>query len=105
MSPGGIPYAHVSNELLLKHLTDGYRMQRPEVCSEQLYKLMRQCWSESPLDRPYFSEIVQRLETTQKDEHIYVNFDEIAPNYVFPPTATVEQPANVGTKEIATTIV
>lgn len=61
-------------------------MQRPEISSEQLYKLMVQCWSECPLDRPFFSEIVLKLESTQKDEHIYVNFDEIAPNYVFPPT-------------------
>lgn len=75
----------------MKYLADGNRMQRPEICSEQLYKLMVQCWSECPLDRPFFSDIVQKLETTQKDEHIYVNFDEIAPNYVFPPTA-IEEP-------------
>lgn len=65
-------------------------MQRPEICSEQLYKLMRQCWSECPHDRPFFTEIVQKLETTEQDEHIYVNFDDIAPNYVFPPTAVTE---------------
>lgn len=66
-------------------------MQRPEICSEQLYKLMRQCWSECPHDRPFFSEIVQKLESTERDEHIYVNFDDIAPNYVFPPTAITEK--------------
>ncbi|XP_031623796.1 mast/stem cell growth factor receptor kita-like [Contarinia nasturtii] len=87
---GGIPYANLSNELLLKYLVDGYRMPRPEICSEQLYKLMQQCWSESPFNRPSFSEIVQRLENTERDEHIYVNFDEIAPNYVFPPTRVTE---------------
>lgn len=65
-------------------------MQRPEICSEQLYKLMRQCWSECPHDRPFFTEIVQKLECTEQDEHIYVNFDDIAPNYVFPPTAVTE---------------
>lgn len=70
-------------------------MQRPEVCSEQLYKLMRQCWSECPHDRPFFTEIVQRLESTERDEHIYVNFDDIAPNYVFPPTAVTEAEKNV----------
>lgn len=87
---GGIPYPHVCNELLLKHLIDGHRLQRPEICSEQLYKLMRQCWSECPLDRPFFSDIVNKLEFTEREAHIYVNFDDIAPNYVFPPTATLD---------------
>lgn len=85
---GGIPYPHVCNELLLRHLIDGHRLQRPEICSEQLYKLMRLCWSECPMDRPSFVEIVQKLEFSESNAHIYVNFDDIAPNYVFPPTAT-----------------
>lgn len=50
---------------------------------------MGECWSECPLDRPFFTDILQRLEVTERDEHIYVNFDDITPNYVFPPTATV----------------
>lgn len=50
---------------------------------------MGQCWSECPLDRPFFYEMLQRLEVTERDEHIYVNFDDIAPNYVFPPTAAI----------------
>lgn len=48
---------------------------------------MRQCWLECPRDRPFFSEIVQKLESTDNDEQIYVSFDDIASNYVFPPTA------------------
>lgn len=87
---GGIPYAHVSNELLLKYLIDGNRLQWPEICSEELYKLMRRCWSESPDDRPFFAEIVQMLEQKESNAHVYVNFDSIASNYVFPPTMPVE---------------
>lgn len=40
------------------------------------------------MDRPSFTEIVQKLEFSENNAHIYVNFDDIAPNYVFPPTAT-----------------
>lgn len=87
---GGIPYAHVSNELLLKYLIDGNRLQWPEICSEELYKLMRRCWSESPDDRPFFAEIVQLLEQKENNAHVYVNFDQIASNYVFPPTMPVD---------------
>lgn len=78
------------NELLLRHLADGHRLQRPEVCTEQLYKLMWQCWSENAHDRPFFAEIVRKLENNDIDAHLYVNFDEIAPNYVFPPTIPIE---------------
>lgn len=87
---GGIPYAHVSNELLLKYLMDGNRLQWPEICSEELYKLMRRCWSESSDDRPFFAEIVQLLEQKENNAHVYVNFDSIASNYVLPPTMPVE---------------
>lgn len=83
---GGLPYANVPNELLLKYLADGHRMTRPEVCTPELYQLMQHCWSESPHNRPDFSEIVRILEDKGRDNHIYVNFDDIAPNYVLPPT-------------------
>lgn len=83
---GGMPYPNVSNAALLSHLLSGNRMQRPEICSEQLYQLMRQCWLENPDSRPFFSEIVDKLESNSNDEPIYVNFDELAPNYAFPPT-------------------
>lgn len=90
LNAGGIPYAHVSNELLLKYLVDGNRLQWPEICSEELYKLMRRCWLECPNDRPFFAEIVQLLEEKENNSHLYVNFDNIASNYVFPPTMPVE---------------
>lgn len=75
----------------MRHLIDGHRLQRPEICTEQLYELMRQCWSENANDRPFFAEIVQKLEHDNDDSaHLYVNFDDIAPNYVFPPTIPIE---------------
>lgn len=80
----------MSNELLLKYLIDGNRLQWPEICSEELYKLMRRCWSENPDFRPFFAEIVQLLEQKENNAHVYVNFDSIASNYVFPPTMPME---------------
>lgn len=82
-----MPYPNVSNHEILPYVQSGQRMQRPENCSELLYDLMTQCWSESPEDRPFFSEVVSLLETAGgENEQIYVDFNDLAPNYVFPPT-------------------
>lgn len=91
-----MPYPNICNSQILDHLECGYRMQRPEICSEDLYKLMRQCWSENPDDRPSFSQIVDKYEASdqisasQNNDPIYVNFDQLAPNYIFPPTNLYE---------------
>lgn len=80
---GGFPYPTVSNEHLKDYLASGQRLERPENCSEQLYELMLHCWAENPKNRPRFSEIVTKLEPTH--QRIYVDFNELRPNYVFPP--------------------
>lgn len=81
---GGFPYPTVGNHELLAYLSSGQRLQRPENCSEQLYELMKHCWTENPEDRPYFSDIVAKLEPAH--QRIYVDFNDLGPNYVFPPT-------------------
>lgn len=92
---GGFPYPTVGNHELLTYLSSGQRLQRPENCSEQLYELMLHCWAENSQDRPYFSEIVTKLEPTH--QRIYVDFNELKPNYVFPPT-TEDLKANKNTE-------
>lgn len=82
---GGFPYPTVGNHELLAYLSSGQRLQRPENCSEHLYDLMKQCWAESSEDRPHFHDIVAKLEPA--NQRIYVDFNELGPNYVFPPTA------------------
>lgn len=91
-----MPYPNICNSQILYHLESGYRMQRPEICSEDLYTLMRQCWSANPDDRPFFREIVDKFEAPEDSrpdeaDPIYVNFDQLALNYTFPPTDVYEQ--------------
>lgn len=88
--PGGFPYPTVSNHELLAYLASGQRLQRPENCSEHLYELMLQCWNENPDDRPEFANIVQTLEPAH--QKIYVDFNDLSSDYVFPPT--IEQLQN-----------
>ncbi len=81
---GGFPYPTVSNHELLAYLKSGQRLERPENCSETLYNLMLECWAERPEDRPSFKEILNKLDPTKAK--IYIDFDELSPTYVFPPT-------------------
>lgn len=87
---GGFPYPNVTNQELLSYLLSGQRLERPENCSEHLYDLMLTCWAEMDVNRPEFSEIVKKLEP---DTHkmIYVDFNELRHDYVFPPTLDLTQ--------------
>lgn len=81
---GGFPYPTVQNNELLNYLKEGNRLERPENCSDMLHELMIQCWASDPDDRPCFSDICKILEPNNKNP-IYIDFDELSPNYVFPP--------------------
>lgn len=90
---GGFPYPTVSNHELLAYLACGQRLQRPENCSEHLYELMLHCWADNPEDRPEFTDIVQKLEPSH--QKIYVDFNDLSSDYVFPPTIEQIQNNNI----------
>ncbi|XP_065651336.1 uncharacterized protein LOC136079519 isoform X2 [Hydra vulgaris] len=54
---GGTPYPTITNNELLTLLKSGYRMDRPENCSLEIYNIMLLCWNEDPLQRPTFTEL------------------------------------------------
>ncbi|XP_069007955.1 tyrosine-protein kinase Lck [Embiotoca jacksoni] len=51
---GRIPYPGMSNPEVIQNLELGYRMPKPENCSEGLYDIMCLCWRENSEDRPTF---------------------------------------------------
>lgn len=59
---GRIPYPGMSNPEVIQNLERGYRMPKPENCSEGLYNVMDLCWRESPEDRPTFEYLRSVLE-------------------------------------------
>lgn len=59
---GGNPYPSLSTSDLIMELKRGYRMEKPDSCSKELYELMLSCWSALPIDRPAFTTINKRLE-------------------------------------------
>lgn len=79
---GGFPYSETHNNLILYELKQGKRLERPKICTDELYKLMMDCWSEKPEDRPTFSEIIDQLDERKKK--IYVSFNKLCLTYDFP---------------------
>ncbi|NXO22999.1 LCK kinase, partial [Cisticola juncidis] len=59
---GRIPYPGMTNPEVIQNLERGYRMPQPDNCPAELYELMRQCWRESPEERPTFDFMKSVLE-------------------------------------------
>nr|XP_022909572.1 receptor-like tyrosine-protein kinase kin-15 [Onthophagus taurus] len=83
---GAFPYDTIPDRMLLYHLHVGKRLERPEICTDELYSLMLRCWSEDPKLRPTFEELVQQLDVNKS--RVYIDFAQLNPTYVFPPTSS-----------------
>lgn len=81
---GAHPYKELQNEAIYTSLKSGVRLNRPEICTDELYSLMQRCWCENPDERPTFSEICNILDVNKRK--MYVDFTKINSDYVFPPT-------------------
>ncbi|KAJ8297454.1 hypothetical protein KUTeg_023985 [Tegillarca granosa] len=57
-SLGGNPYPGIEiNEKFIHLLKNGYRMEKPEACSDEMYKVMLSTWKFNPDDRPSFNQL------------------------------------------------
>lgn len=62
ITDGEFPYIGMSNAQVVEALQTGYRMPCPVNCPKQLYKIMRDCWREIPINRPTFETLQWRME-------------------------------------------
>lgn len=61
-SLGASPYPGLQiDEEFCCRLKDGTRMRAPEYSSSEIYQTMLDCWQGEPLDRPTFTELVEKL--------------------------------------------
>ncbi|KAH7693683.1 Tyrosine-protein kinase F09A5.2 in chromosome X, partial [Aphelenchoides avenae] len=59
-SYGKVPYEKVDTEQLLEHLEGGNRLEKPQTCTDNIYRMMLECWSaepSKPSKRPSFDRI------------------------------------------------
>ncbi|XP_068694926.1 tyrosine-protein kinase ABL1-like [Montipora foliosa] len=77
---GMSPYPGIDLSQVYEMLESGYRMPCPDGCPQEVYDMMRKCWSWDPLDRPAFSEIHKWLNTvfstTSVDEEVEKALEE-----------------------------
>ncbi|ESO89642.1 hypothetical protein LOTGIDRAFT_51396, partial [Lottia gigantea] len=55
------PYQGLSNEEVLRYVSEGKFMEKPEGCPDRLYDLMLKCWQYKDKNRPTFKEIIEML--------------------------------------------
>ncbi|CAI2356519.1 unnamed protein product [Caenorhabditis sp. 36 PRJEB53466] len=62
MTLGGTPYPTIAMPELFSNLQQGYRMEPPHLCPQEVYDLMCICWREKLEERPSFKTIVDYLD-------------------------------------------
>ncbi|MEE6495094.1 hypothetical protein FKM82_001951 [Ascaphus truei] len=73
VSLGGTPYCGMTCAELYENLPQGYRMEKPRNCDDEVYELMRQCWRDRPYERPPFTQISLQLIRMLEARKAYVN--------------------------------
>lgn len=70
---GAIPYENIyTNREVIDFVVRGNRMEKVAICTDDLYKLMLDCWKENPAERPDFMQVLERLqEIAQEKKRVY----------------------------------
>ncbi|KAK0149934.1 Proto-oncogene tyrosine-protein kinase receptor Ret [Merluccius polli] len=76
---GGNPYPGIAPERLFNLLKTGYRMEKPENCSDEMYNLMLRCWKQESDKRPTFSDISKELEKMMVKSRDYLDLAASTP--------------------------
>ncbi|XP_065203489.1 vascular endothelial growth factor receptor kdr-like [Planococcus citri] len=53
---------------LYEKLVSGYRMGKPQFASDEIYGIMKECWNFSPMSRPTFTQLINRIEGMLKQD-------------------------------------
>ncbi|XP_038065545.1 fibroblast growth factor receptor 2-like [Patiria miniata] len=74
---GSHPYPGMSSKQVIDEIGAGYRLPKPESCSEEIYDMMKRCWNKNPADRPTFTEICKLLNNMLADASGYLVMSEL----------------------------
>ncbi|EDS28124.1 fibroblast growth factor receptor 3 [Culex quinquefasciatus] len=80
MTMGAHPFMAIDTwKQLLEDLQHGKRLERPGGCSDDVYRIMKDCWELQPELRPTFSDLVRQL-----DHLLYGGMNEIIEESLHP---------------------
>lgn len=74
---GKVPYPGFDFRQLIRELLVGYRMDKPQMATKEIGRLMTDCWKMEPNDRPTFhqlqDELGNHLESTIREHYVDMN--------------------------------
>ena len=79
---GSTPYIGFSAQEVIKFVREGGTMEQPKHCSDQLYAIMKSCWSLDPMERLSFTELRQKLTKMIEFQCGYIDLDHF-PNNIY----------------------
>ncbi|XP_078362117.1 uncharacterized protein LOC144646410 isoform X2 [Oculina patagonica] len=86
---GGFPYPGIKNSEIMTLLRRGYRMEKPDTCSEEFYQLMTRCWEDDPDGRPTFTELCHDLEDWMQRDVPYLDLNQLDEDQPYYDASTV----------------
>ncbi|XP_078656667.1 uncharacterized protein LOC144902899 [Branchiostoma floridae x Branchiostoma belcheri] len=73
---GKKPYGRMTGKELMKLLPDGYRLEKPALCPQEIYDVMRCCWETLPENRPTFPDLKVTLDRIDQEYKTYATLME-----------------------------
>ncbi|XP_043851487.1 cytoplasmic tyrosine-protein kinase BMX [Dromiciops gliroides] len=67
-SLGKQPYELYDNREVVTKVSQGYRLYRPQLASDNIYQIMFSCWHELPEKRPTFHHLLSSIDTLREDD-------------------------------------
>ena len=72
---GSTPYPGMEAREVMRRVKDGHRLERPNHCRAEFYRLMSRCWHSDPTRRPDFTELKGDLARLLDDADSYIDLD------------------------------
>ncbi|XP_070536963.1 fibroblast growth factor receptor 4-like [Ptychodera flava] len=71
------PYGKWQASEVVRKIKDGYRLPKPNHCSNTFYQVMKNCWQQKPKERPTFSDICSTVgNIADDDSQDYLSMEE-----------------------------
>ncbi|XP_078582755.1 uncharacterized protein LOC144865706 [Branchiostoma floridae x Branchiostoma japonicum] len=73
MTMGKLPYQGIKGKEMMNMIKDGYRLEKPALCPDDIYDVMISCWQNLPGDRPTFPQLKTSLDRIVQQYKTYAS--------------------------------